>query len=140
MKHFKLSQTEFDIMLVLWECPEPIRPAQLLEKIQSTHPWSISTLQTILSRLEEKGAITVEIRKRYRYCYPSVTKEEYAAFETGSLIERLRDSSPVTLMAGLIRTGQLEESELEEIELLLQRAKEELKSKRIPALEHKKGE
>ena len=128
MKRFKLSNTELDTMLVLWECRAPIRASALLERMKPTYPWSISTLQTILSRLEEKGAVSVQVNKRTRYFYPSVTKEEYVAQETGSLMERIQGYSPVTLMAGLIRSGQIRESDFREIELLLQQAREDSKN------------
>ena len=44
--------------------------------------------------------------------------------ETRGLIERLSDCSPVSLMAGLISTGRVTESELDEIDALLRAARE----------------
>ena len=119
----KLSQAEFDTMLALWECEEPIRPAQLLRRMEATHPWSISTLKTLLMRLEEKGAIRVICQKRFHYCTPAFTKEEYLKQETESLIARLDNASPVSLMAGLINDKNITEKDLDEIEALLKEAK-----------------
>ena len=129
MKLSRLSPAELDTMLTLWDCGEPIRPAALLEKVNRTHAWNISTLQTILARLEEKGMVVFTAEKRFRYFSPKISKEEYAAEETGSLLDRLTGYSPVRLMAGLIDAGHITESELDEIDALLRAARENLSRK-----------
>ena len=123
MKLSRLSPAELETMLALWENREPVRPVVLLEQVNRTHAWNISTLQTILTRLEEKEMVRITSEKRLRYCTPKITKEEYAAMETRGLIERLSDCSPVSLMAGLINTGRVTESELDEIDALLRAAR-----------------
>ena len=133
MKLSRLSPAEFETMLILWESPEPVRPSVLLERVNLTHSWSISTLQTILSRLEEKGMISITSEKRFRYCSPKITKEEYAVMETGSLMERLTDYSPVTLMAGLISSGRVSDADLDEIDALLREARGKLSRESSPA-------
>lgn len=127
MKLFKLSETELDVMVALWKCDEPIRPATLLEQMSDEHPWSISTLQTLLDRLQKKKMVLVTTKKRFRYYFPAVSKEEYAAGETGSLISHLEDYSPVSLMAGLIQSVDLSDEDFEELEKLLQEAKNKKK-------------
>jgi len=119
----KLSQAELDTMLALWECEEPIRPAQLLRRMESTHAWSISTLKTLLMRLEEKGAIRVICQKRFHYCTPTLSKEAFLKQQTENLMARLQNASPLPLMASLISDEKITEEELDEIELLLNEAK-----------------
>ena len=130
MKSLKLSSAELDTLMMLWEIGEPTRASVLLTHMLPTHSWSISTLQTLLARLEEKGAVCVTVKKRTRYFAPTLSKEEYMEDQTGSLMESLKDCSPVSLMAGLIRGGRLCEEELDEIAALLQRAKQELQRKK----------
>jgi len=126
-KSFKLSESELDVMLALWECNKPIRPSALLTMLQPTHDWSISTLQTLLARLYDKQAVDYYTEKRFRYFYPTVTKSDYALVETESLIQQLDESSPVSLMAGLLGNATLNEGEIGEIEALLEKAKNDLK-------------
>jgi len=125
----KLSQAELDTMLILWECEEPIRPSALLKKIEKTHSWSISTLKTILSRLEEKGLLVVILNKRFHYYSPKISKTKYFEMEAGDLISRLNTTSPVSLMAGLIDSDSITEEELDEIEKLLSEARKRLSAK-----------
>ncbi len=119
----KISQAEFDTLLLLWECGEPIRPAALLQKMYPIHPWTISTLKTILTRLEEKGYVKITLQKRFFYYEPKYTKEEFLARETGMIIDKLNDFSPVPLMAGLIKSDHITKEELDEIEALIQNEK-----------------
>ncbi len=125
----KLTQAELDIMQELWGCEEPIRPSALLQKMQATRPWSISTLKTLLSRLEEKGAVRSTSVKRFMYYSPTVTKEQYFRLETQKLITQLNTSSPVSLVAGLINSDTISESELEQIEELLRQARDRISNK-----------
>ena len=126
-KAFKLSDSELDVMLVLWECEKPTRPSALLEILNQTHDWSISTLQTLLARLYEKKVVDFQVEKRFRYFYPIITKKEFALRETDHLIKKIGESSPVSLMAGLLGNATLNSEEIEQIEALLAKAKSELK-------------
>ncbi len=119
----KLTQAELDVMQVLWECEEPIRPSALLHKIHATKPWSISTLKTILVRLDEKGVAQSSFVKRFLYYAPKITKEEYFHRETQKLMSELNPASPVSLLAGLISSGNISQGEIEAIEELLKEAK-----------------
>ena len=93
---FKLSEAELDIMLILWECPTAIRPSELLIRLnENGHSWTISTLQTLLSRLLQKGAVTVICPKRFRYYKPALTREAFLTDATKCLLERLRTYSPL---------------------------------------------
>lgn len=118
----KISQAEFEVLLALWDCEEPIRPAKLLKRMEDTHQWSISTLKTLLTRLQEKGAVKVICHKRFHYCTPTYTKEEFFTLQTKNLMTRL-NTPPVSLMAGLISDVDMTEAELDEIEAMLKEAK-----------------
>ena len=120
----KLSDAELDIMLVLWECENPIRPSALLEIMNETRSWSISTLQTLLARLYEKKVVSFNVEKRFRYFYPIVTKEEFALQETKHLISKVGASSPVSLMAGLLGNANLTAEEIAQLEALLAKTKQ----------------
>ena len=118
----KISQAEFDTLLALWECDEPIRPAQLLRRMDD-RSWSISTLKTLLMRLEEKGAVRVICQKRFHYCTPTLSKEEFLKQETEALIARLQNASIMPLLESLINRDALTVEEPDQIEQMLCRAR-----------------
>ena len=122
-KAFKLSDAEMSVMLALWDAGEPMRPTAITEALEEKHGWSISTVQTLLARLNDKGAVKLTNVKRFRYYQPSVTKEEFAAREARGIIESLCERSPVRLMAGLIKDSDFNDEELAEIEDVLREAR-----------------
>lgn len=124
----KLSQAELDTMMYLWECEEPIRPAILLKTMEKTHDWSISTLKTILTRLEEKGVVSSLARKRFFYYFPSITKNEYFSMEAQDLVNKMNASSPLPIMIGLMNSDSITENDLDEIEKMLAETKKRLKT------------
>lgn len=123
-KSFKLSDAEMSVMLALWDAGEPMRPTAIAEVLEEKHGWSISTVQTLLARLKDKGAVKLTNVKRFRYYQVAVTKEEFAATETRGLIDRLCERSPVRLMAGLIKECTFSDEELADIEDVLREARE----------------
>ena len=119
---FKLSEAELDVMLVLWECTEPIRPSQLLVRLNTCgHDWSISTLQTLLARLRSKKAVTLENKKRFHYYFPSVTREDFLAGTIVRLSNRLNTYSPINLTAGLVDNELLTKQSLAEAAQMLEK-------------------
>ncbi len=117
---FKLAEAELDVMVALWAEPTPVRPAQLLVRLnENGHTWSISTLQTLLARLLKKGAAAATSNKRFRYYTPTLTREEFIAGTTAYLVGRLSTFSPMSLTKGLVEGGLLTEKDLSEAAALL---------------------
>lgn len=56
----KLSETEYEIMEVLWQAEAPMSAAQLSSYFAQNRgkEWKASTLATFLARLTQKGLIT----------------------------------------------------------------------------------
>ena len=69
-----LSESEMEIMRVIWDADAPITAAQLLE-LFAHKGWKIQTVSTFLTRLVEKGVLTVERRGRSNFYTPAVTEQ-----------------------------------------------------------------
>lgn len=72
----KLSDAELDIMLAIWQSPPPVQRADLEEQLQS-HNWADTTLLTLLSKLVEKGYLSVERQGRHNLYRPLVSEADY---------------------------------------------------------------
>ena len=68
----RLPDTELEVMQVIWDCTPPVSKADIEEKIYSSHPMAETTLQTLLTRLSEKGFLSVTIEKRKKYYSPLI--------------------------------------------------------------------
>ena len=51
----KLSETEFDIMKVIWDNPAPVTTTLIMQKIGNERSWQVPALITMLNRLNDKG-------------------------------------------------------------------------------------
>ena len=89
MKAFQsLSDSEMEIMEVIWASAEPMTASQLLDNF-AHKDWKIQTMNTFLTRLVEKGVLSTSKQGRTNLYSPAVTREGYhrlaARNEVGSL-------------------------------------------------------
>lgn len=115
----RLPDAELDVMQALWQAGEPRRPSQLLEALRGKRDWSLSTIQVLLTRLHEKGFVTLTCEKRFHYYAPAVGEEEYRVGETQSFLERMHGGSVKSLMAALVECNGISADDLDEIARML---------------------
>lgn len=118
-----LSAGEWQIMERLWEHS----PRTLMELVRSLAPdtgWSKSTIVTMVSRLEGKGAVSYEEGGRARLYSPTITRDQAALRETESLLQRVYRGS-VGLMVNTLADGRgLSQEDIDELTAILEKAKE----------------
>ena len=111
----RLPDAELDVMQALWQTDRPTRPSQLLETLRGKRDWSLSTVQVLLTRLHEKGFVTLTCEKRFHYYTPAVGEAEYRVGETQSFLERMHGGSVKSLMAALVECNGISADDLDEI-------------------------
>lgn len=114
----KISDAELEIMQLLWESGEPMLVSDIRRIIQTRHDWAPSTIKTLVNRLVGKGVILQEKRGNYYYS-PLVTKEEYEERATQNLIEKLYRGSAKNLIAALVKSDELTDSDIDELREML---------------------
>lgn len=118
----RLPDTELEVMKALWDLgPDTLRP--LLEKELSAFGWASNTVNTYLTRLAEKGFVSVRRDRRGNLYTPLVSREDYLAFDSRSVLSRLYGSSPRNFVAALARQG-LEARDIRELRSLLDELEE----------------
>lgn len=110
----KISDSELDVMKVLWEAEDALPVTVIREKLQERKGWEATTVKTLVSRLLGKGVIAQEKRKVFFYS-PLVTEAEYNEWATSNLIHRLYKGSPKDLIAALVQSDGLTEEDLAEL-------------------------
>lgn len=108
----KITDTELEVMQVLWETEVPMTLAQIKAALSGRNG---DTIKTLLRRLCQKGAVAQEKREVYYY-RPLVGKEELGSYRIKKLIDRLYAGSAKALTATLVRTEQLKQHDLEELQ------------------------
>ena len=118
----RLSESELDIMLVIWRAPEALDTGEIARRLQKG--WKIQAVQVVLGRLVNKGYLSCEKTGRLNYYTPLVTEADYRAAETETFVEKLYRNSPKSLIAALVQSQPLSKEDLEEIRALLDRGEE----------------
>lgn len=112
--NISISEAELEIMSVLWEAETPMT-AQELSNALAHKNWKYSTIATLCGRMVEKGTLTYVRRGRFFDYSPTVTKQEFSAFQTKQLVSRLYGGSVKNLVAALFENETLTETEIAEL-------------------------
>lgn len=120
----QIYASDWKVLDRLWE-ESPQTLMQLVHALSGEVGWSKSTVATMVKRMEAKGLLRFEEGGRARRIYPTLTREEAAAGETSSLIDKVFKGSPGLLMASLIRQNDFSQQEIDELYAMLKKAEEE---------------
>ena len=116
----RLPDGELEVMQALWSCEPPVFRANLEEILQKNHPMAMTTLLTMLTRLSEKGFVSIEKQGRKSVYTPAVTREEYLASQSRNFLQKVCGGSISAFAAALCDSG-LTREELQELRELLER-------------------
>ena len=116
----RLPDTELEVMKALWASGPDTTRAQLEQSLEAFR-WASNTINTSLTRLVEKGFVSVRREGKTNLYTPLVGREEYLAFDSRAVLDRLY-GTPRNFVAALARDG-LDRGELEELQALLEELK-----------------
>lgn len=112
----RLPDTELEVMKALWAAG-PDTPRAALEENLSAFGWASNTINTYLTRLVDKGYVSVRREGKSNLYTPLVSREEYQAFDSRAVLSRLY-GTPRNFVAALAREG-LDRKDLEDLRDLL---------------------
>lgn len=111
----KISDAELSVMKLLWKEAKPITYTQIRTELQSTTDWEPATINTLLRRLVQKGAVYADKQKVTLFS-ALVSEENYSEAQEKRLLDKLYNGSAKSLVAGLLQRGKLTEADLNELQ------------------------
>lgn len=114
----KLSETEMEVMQIVWASGHPITSGELLDIFARNKgkEWKGQTMATFLARLVEKGVlISTKQQGRMNIYEPCMSQEEYRSQEAKSLLETLYEGSVKNFLATLYDGKKLTKDEVSEL-------------------------
>lgn len=117
----RLPDLELEVMLIIWQSGKDLHTGEIHQRLLGGKKRPIQAIQTVLSRLEEKGFVRREKVGRLNYFHPIVEEEAYRARETASFLEKLYGNSPVRLVAALVQSESMSADDLAEILRIIDR-------------------
>ena len=121
----KLPESELEIMIALWEADGPVPRNYFDQKLQSTKHWADSTILSLLSRLQEKGFLSCQKQGNRNLYQPLVSEEEYLAYENRNFLQKLHGNSIRNLVAAMVKSQDVTQSDLEDLQRYLDQLKKE---------------
>jgi BlaI family penicillinase repressor len=118
----RISDSELEVMRVLWEAKTALPVAQIRKAICKKTGWEDSTAKTLLYRLQSKGVVAQEKRDVYYYS-PRVTEEEYNEYMTQTLVDKLYKGSAKNLIASFVSSKKLSDDDIAELQNILRGGK-----------------
>ena len=119
-----LSPGEWQVMEALWEGPKTLM--ELVRLLKERTGWAKSTVTTMVRRMEDKGLLAYRQEGRTKTFLPAVSREDAAAAETESLLQRAYHGSVGLLVNMLAQREALSRADIDELYAVLRKAEEEL--------------
>ena len=116
----RLPDAEQEVMQAIWACQVPVARTDIENILFKEHPMAMTTLLTLLTRLSEKGFITITKNGRRSYYTPLISQENYLASQSKTFFEKLCGRNISTFAAALCDSG-LTKEEIAELRSLLER-------------------
>ena len=115
-RNYRVSDSEMEVMKMLWRQKEGIKQSQLLDLFtKEGNEWKRQTLNTFLSRLETKGLV---IRER-GLVRAAVEEEEYNFSQAQNAIDNMYGGKLSNFVAAFIRRNAVNKEDLEELNVYL---------------------
>src|SRR5690349_12747573 len=114
----QLTELQVAIMRVLWERGQAT-VAEICDALKSERGLALTTVATLLSRLEKRGIVTHEARARQFVYNALVTESDVRTSMIGELTERLFDGDVAEVVSHLLTAREVSPGDIERLKQLL---------------------
>ena len=109
-----LGELQHAIMAVLWERGEA-SAAEVHEALRKARGLALTTIATMLRKMEDKGVVAHRASGRQFLYRPTVSEDQVRRSMVGELVERLFGGDPKALVAHLVSEHEIEPGELSDL-------------------------
>lgn len=114
----QISEAEYEVMKIVWN-HAPINTNEVTNRLVKTTDWSPKTIQTLLKRLVQKGALTYEKNSRVFVYTPLVKQDEYLDQENNSFLERFYNGNIASMLTNYLDQETLSNEEIRDLQNIL---------------------
>ena len=110
----QVTEAEWKIMEVLWD-HAPRTMGEITKTLEPETGWTRHTVITLLKRMTEKGAVSVDDSERAKLYTPLISREEASTEETHKFLSHIFKGKASLLVNHLVEAGDLSEDDLRQI-------------------------
>lgn len=114
-----ITDSEWKVLRLLWQ-KAPQSAYDLHQQLQDTEQWHRNTLNTLLKRLEQKGAVEAEPYKNLFLYRPRFTEAELVEHVSQTFLERVFGGAVKPLLVHFARKQKLSRKEIDELKRILE--------------------
>ena len=115
---YKLTEAEWPVLQVLWE-GEHFPLGEVVETLRPVTGWSRNTVHTYLTRMENKGLVSIDrTGEPHRYA-AAVSREDCAREERSVLLNRVYGGAVTDLVSAFLKESSITPQERERLRNLL---------------------
>lgn len=122
----KLSDSEWIVMGALW-AHAPATAREVLERTEAETDWAYTTVKTLLTRLQDKGAVTSERRGKTDWFRPVISRDKATKTAVKAFVDRAFDGAVGGLLHHLAHEEKLSKRDREILRKTLRELGEEEK-------------
>lgn len=115
----QISNAEYEVMKVVW-AHTPVSTNEVVGALSDVSGWSPKTIQTLLSRLVKKGALSYYKEGRVFIYTPLIFEDEYRDAQSHSFLSRFYGGALDHMVAHFIDKDMLSEADIEELKHILE--------------------
>ncbi len=130
-KNTEPSPAEWLVLQAVWDLTQEeseVTVSEVLPRLVEKRGWHVSTLKSTLERLVQKGYLSCRIRGKTSFYKPEVPREEATSRTLSTFLDTVLDGAFGPLVAYLADRKGLKQTEIKELERLLNKAKKEKSS------------
>ncbi len=120
----RLGELQFAIMRVLWDAGEAT-VAQVHETLPVDRARALTTIATMLTKMEKKGVVAHRVDGRQFVYHPTVTEEQVTRSMVAELTDRLFEGDVTALVSHLLTEGEIDPGELRRLRRLIAERQDE---------------
>ena len=118
---YNMPDAEYEVMEMLWKCGNEIRQTELLKEFERAgKDWKRQTLNTLITRLEEKGLI----ERENRVVKALMTREKFNHMQMKENIEHMYGGKLSSFLAAFTGQETISREEADKILRILEQGKE----------------
>jgi BlaI family penicillinase repressor len=115
----KISPAEWEVLNVVWDRASATAP-EVYESLSSETGWHQKTVNTFLTRLAEKGILTIRREGKANVYTPKLSREQCVRRESESFLQRVFRGASGPLLAHFCEEADLSDDEIAQLRKLLQ--------------------
>lgn len=123
----EITQSEWQIMEVIWADEAPLTSSEVYKRLQGNVDMSQRMVRVLMNRLNQKDILGYTVDKQdsrvYHY-YALKSKAECVEEKTQKFVESYFKGSQKNAMAALLQNAKLTKEQLRELEEILEQCKE----------------